>query len=868
MNILDRDFGLDGFRGYSKSILQLVQLVSRNLLVSLGLDEDQAMPSIKIWNMDKEDKGGSRLVKTVKVSLPEKSSASVSCFACLDDLSQMAVGLTDGTVLLLTAGEGLREQYKQKIVVERSGSSVTGCGFLQRGGFVVMFVSTKTKVLRVVTSAKDCPVNVLDDLGCELHCSTMTDNGEFAMGRDEAVYFYTPEGRGACRPFEGQKHIVTWFRSYLLIVSSDQNNSKQHQVNIYNLQNQFNAYSLAFPPVTHVMSEWGFVFILCEGGKMYRLEEKDTQTKLEVLFKRGLYNVALSVAQSQNYDEAAIIDIHRKFGDYLYAKNELDSAIESYVRTIGFLEPSYVIRKFLDAQRIHNLTTYLQALHQKGVATADHTTLLLKCYTKLKDINKLNDFIHSNAELHFEVETAIKVCREAGYYEHALDLAKRNNEHKWYLKILLEDMKNYGAAMKYIRTLEFYEAELCLKQYGKSLLAELPKETTQLLKELCTKYEPTPAEGGAGGQKAASKAQPKDDLGDLEFDFGDGAGAAGRKVNPKAAPDEYLHIFIDKPVLLVEFLETVTAQEECSPVIYTTLLEAYLRDLNEDIRLKKCLSLLVNPRAKFDNDQALVLCKMYNFGAGVLLLYKRMELYQEIVSHYMEQKEYKGVLDACTSFGDRDPNLWVQALAYFANEEAECADEITQVLKHIESHNLLTPTRVIQMLSVKPNATLAVVKDFIVRNLHEQSQQMEADQAEIKKCKEETRQMRQEIDELSHSAKVFQQNRCTICKQLLSLPSVHFLCMHSFHQGCLSDDDGDFSCPKCSSKMAQASDMKKQLEESRTDHDAFFKRLGGAKDGFSVVAEYFGRGMFDAPEQKPQASSSQAQKKAEPPRRR
>ncbi len=35
--------------------------------------------------------------------------------------------------------------------------------------------------------------------------------------------------------------------------------------------------------------------------------------------------------------------------------------MRQYLRTIGRLEPSYVIRKFLDAQRIHNLTSYLQA---------------------------------------------------------------------------------------------------------------------------------------------------------------------------------------------------------------------------------------------------------------------------------------------------------------------------------------------------------------------------------------------------------------------------------------------------------------------------------------------------------------------------
>ena len=35
----------------------------------------------------------------------------------------------------------------------------------------------------------------------------------------------------------------------------------------------------------------------------------------------------------------------------------------------------------------------IQALHEKGAANTDHTTLLLNCYTKLKDVQKLDEFI-------------------------------------------------------------------------------------------------------------------------------------------------------------------------------------------------------------------------------------------------------------------------------------------------------------------------------------------------------------------------------------------------------------------------------------------------------------------------------------------
>lgn len=57
------------------------------------------------------------------------------------------------------------------------------------------------------------------------------------------------------------------------------------------------------------------------------------------------------------------------------------------------MDPSYVIARFLDPQRIHNLTVYLEALHRQGHATAALTTFLLNCYTKLKDTGRLDRLV-------------------------------------------------------------------------------------------------------------------------------------------------------------------------------------------------------------------------------------------------------------------------------------------------------------------------------------------------------------------------------------------------------------------------------------------------------------------------------------------
>ena len=49
-----------------------------------------------------------------------------------------------------------------------------------------------------------------------MNCTCMSEDNEFVIGRDEAVYFYEPEGRGQCVVFEGVKKQLYWFREYLV----------------------------------------------------------------------------------------------------------------------------------------------------------------------------------------------------------------------------------------------------------------------------------------------------------------------------------------------------------------------------------------------------------------------------------------------------------------------------------------------------------------------------------------------------------------------------------------------------------------------------------------------------------------------------
>ena len=74
----------------------------------------------------------------------------------------------------------------------------------------------------------------------------------------------------------------------------------------------------------------------------------------------------------------------------------------------------------------------------------------MNCYAKLKDIEKLEKFIKSPGGLKFDLDTAITMCRQGGYYEQAAYLATKHGEHGLVVDILIEDSKTYDEALQYI----------------------------------------------------------------------------------------------------------------------------------------------------------------------------------------------------------------------------------------------------------------------------------------------------------------------------------------------------------------------------------------------------------------------------------
>ena len=186
---------------------------------------------------------------------------------------------------------------------------------------------------------------------------------------------------------------------------------------------------------------------------IFVLTEKDNSFKIETFFKKSFFNEAWRFAKNQNCQDNLLAEISRLHGDLLYSKNDFASSIKQYIMTLGHVEPSYVIRKFLDVSQIDYLIEYLEKIHEKKHAKKEHTALLLNCYVKKQKIENLSHFLSElsvESDL-FDIETAIKVCKDLKYFDEAMKLAEQKNKHELFLKILIEDKKDYGRALDHIR---------------------------------------------------------------------------------------------------------------------------------------------------------------------------------------------------------------------------------------------------------------------------------------------------------------------------------------------------------------------------------------------------------------------------------
>jgi len=242
-------------------------------------------------------------------------------------------------------------------------------------------------------------------------------------------------------------------------------------------------------------------------------------------------------------------------------------------------------------------------------------------------------------------------------------------------------------------------------------------------------------------------------------------------------------------------------------------------------------------------------------------------MYHMLIRHYMETGENSAVLSKCKAYGGKDPNLWVQVLMYFAQEQDGTAErEIQEVLHHIERLRILPPLLVIEILSSNENINLSTARPYIMSQLGSSQRLIDEHSSAIHHLRKDTENMKREIHELRTQAKVFTSTKCNLTGAPLELPTVHFLSGNSYNLsslpggGAASDSAAVATAktngpapstrlledPKCSQEQQSVADIMQKLQQNaKTVDEEFFNQLEISNDGFATVAEYFSKCLFE-----------------------
>jgi vacuolar protein sorting-associated protein 11 len=104
--------------------------------------------------------------------------------------------------------------------VFESEEPITGLE-VRQGPTTVLYIATTGRIASLVISGKGQgqPARTVDGRGCGVRCMSVDqDIKDIIVARDDAVYYYGPNGRGPSFAFDGPKKMITTFHDYVGLV--------------------------------------------------------------------------------------------------------------------------------------------------------------------------------------------------------------------------------------------------------------------------------------------------------------------------------------------------------------------------------------------------------------------------------------------------------------------------------------------------------------------------------------------------------------------------------------------------------------------------------------------------------------------------
>jgi hypothetical protein len=291
------------------------------------------------------------------------------------------------------------------------------------------------------------------------------------------------------------------------------------------------------------------------------LAEKVTPEKVALLVQKQLYPAAISMAFSDPafYRPEDITGLYRKYAEHLYRKGDFSAAMDQYILTIGSLESSHVIFRYLDAPKIPLVVKYLEALRAKGLASSVHDEMLRTCYLKLNDHESASKIILSPSA---SGDGMVPPPLNPDGSEVATVSISRS---------LLASADDPSEMLAAICSLEAHDCVEALVLHGPMLARSLARETAGVVIALCDgTFSPTALADAAAGRTVRSTD-------------GEEKGLACERRYPISL---FANSFLENPKLF-RLILSHCRRNDCvlSPMLRRTLLELTLEEWNAAKRI-------------------------------------------------------------------------------------------------------------------------------------------------------------------------------------------------------------------------------------------------------------------------------------------
>jgi len=688
------------------------------------------------------------------------------------------------------------------------------------------------------------------------------------IGNDKMIGEYNNLDLGQTWFFEGKKTIVNYFKNYIyFVIFGEEENSLQ----IFDKTNKFFVYQKSDKnKILSACNDNEFIYIFYEenSDKKYivKIKEKSNKEKFESFFKKKYFDEAVIYAKNLNFDEEKISEISKKQAQYEFSKGHYDKSIEEYIKTIKYYEPSIVIQKFLDKSKFNFLIKYLEEIVESYTPNnmdleecKNYTTLLLHCYIMQEEMNKLKDFIERKGEIFSKdlMKAVIDVCIETDNPDIGLSIAKQHNMVYEYLYITLAKLKEKQKAIEIMEHPEKFELKISNKEKVELYL----KFADYFLIEKSQENEDENVE-----------EKEIEDYSDKFFDSVLGFIEGNKKDLDKNDIVKLIELFMDMDKYFKILFGLMGSYNlNYSKEIIHRRIQLYLEDYelerknkikNNNSRLG-IIEILKNKNyiLKYDSQYLIMLFKANNFLEGIEIICEINKYNQDLLSIYMQQKEFEKIINICKNYGSKELSFWGTSLNYFLskdlrkgmkpNELKKLNQYVEEFLLELLESRIMPPVDVLDMINEQNcNLPYNILNEFMKKALSNELNSIEEKENYFNDYDNKIDTTCKSIKELKTKANVFNLNKCCECGSDIDLPYYAFYCGHALHKSCINvnNKEENLECPKCK-------EGKKSVETEIGKYKKYQKHLISLEKVENVlehkenkidfIYELYGKGLFN-----------------------